>query len=290
MNKICILGSTGQLGTQLVKLLDNDCISLSHSDVEITDFDKVNKIITELNPSVIINTTQYHNVKLCETNPDKQIWVNQYQVKNLQTIANKINQKFVTISTDYVFDGTKSYNYKPVPYLETDFTNPLNKYGLSKLIGEQFTTSSHDKYFIIRTQWLYGLQGIYTKRGNFITRLLETYNTKDSIYMVNDQYGQPTDVKYLQEQILQLINTDEYGIYHQSCETPQTWFDFQLLILKTLNLNINKLIAVSTNEDEMPHRPKFQYLSKTKISAIYKFPEWDKQLKDFLQINKDDLL
>lgn len=290
MNKICILGSNGQLGYQLVESLNNECISLTHKDIEVTDLDKTRKIITEISPDIIINTTQYHNVGLCEKNPDQQLQVNQYQVKNLQLIANEINQKFVTISTDYVFDGKKSYNYKPIPYVETDFTNPINKYGLSKLIGEQFTINSHNKYFIIRTQWLYGVQGIYTKRGNFITRLLNSYNTKDIIYMVNDQYGQPTNVKHLQESILQLITTENYGIYHQSSEIPQTWFDFQMLVLKTLNLDTTKLIGIQTNEKELPLRPKFQYLDKSKISAIYKFPEWDKQLITFLNMYKDELI
>src|SRR6185503_9356582 len=131
--KVAIVGSNGQLGSDLVRVFSekHEVVTLNHADIKVEDPDSVNTVLLAIKPAVVINTSAYHNVPLCEQNPDLSFAVNGKGVLNLSKVCNDINARLVHYSTDYVFDGNKKQ-----PYVETDLCNPLNVYGVTKLAGE----------------------------------------------------------------------------------------------------------------------------------------------------------
>ena len=175
--KILITGAYGMLGSDLREVLKNyELICTGSKDLDITDEDAVIDFISEKMPDFVINAAAYTAVDDCETHYDEAYAVNAIGPKNLAIACKKIDVPLVHISTDYVFDGSKK-----TPLVETDKLGPQSAYGKTKLAGEQFIQENAEKYFILRTAWLYGLHG-----GNFVKTMLELAESHDDITVVND--------------------------------------------------------------------------------------------------------
>ncbi len=283
MKKVLITGSNGQLGLELQnKLKDKyELIVTSRADLDITDTQQVTELIKFKKPDVIINCAAYTAVDLCEQQGDAAYKSNAIGPKNLAIAANEIGAKLVHISTDYVFDGegNKDELGNIRPYYETDVTNPQSAYGRTKLEGEKFIIQNLNKYFIIRTAWLYG------EGKNFVRTMINLSKNNAKVKVVNDQIGSPTSTAELANMIENLIETEEYGIYHGTCEGYCSWYDLTCEIYGLLNIN-TKVIPVTTDEFPRPaRRPKYSVLENKKLNelGLYKFKTWQEALKKYLE-------
>ncbi len=280
--KVLITGCRGQLGIELGRQLKNlnqesqKKIVLIETDLDtldITDSLQVQNLLTREQPEVIINAAAYTNVDGCETDELKAFRVNAIGAQNLSTVAYKIGAKLLQVSTDYVFDGTGNS-----PKREYDPINPQSIYGKSKALGEKLVIQTNPRYFILRTAWLYG------EGNNFVRTMLKLAQEKDEINVVNDQIGSPTSTVDLASCIINLINTEQYGIYHATCEGECSWYDFakKIFALKKVKVKVN---PISTKElNRSAKRPAYSVLENfmLKLIDLNNFRQWEDALEEYL--------
>ena len=275
--KILITGAYGMLGSDLREVLKNhELISAGSKDLDITDKVKVMDFISEKSPEMVINAAAYTAVDDCETNYDEAYAVNALGPKNLAIACSKIDGPLVHISTDYVFDGNKR-----TPLIENDKLGPQSAYGKTKLEGEKFIQENTDKFFILRTAWLYGLHG-----ANFVQTMLSLAESHDEITVVDDQIGSPTYSLDLAVSIANLLNSDKYGIYHLTNEGECSWYEFSKRIFELSNVDV-KVVPVSTEEFPRPApRPRYSVLSNQRwIKAGFPpMRKYEEALSDYLSL------
>ncbi|WP_256238681.1 dTDP-4-dehydrorhamnose reductase [Bacillus sp. EB600] len=246
-----ITGGNGQLGKELSRQLkeSHSVISLSRKELDIAENEKVEKIISEIKPDLIIHSAAFTAVDQCETERMKAFEVNSLGTGYLVMSAGRVGAKIIYISTDFVFDGQRHS-----PYPEEEKPNPQSIYGLSKWLGEQFVLQSRNGT-IIRTSWLYGHDG-----KNFVKTMLDLAKMNKEIKVVNDQIGSPTYVNDLVETILHLINK-KTGIYHVSNSGECSWFSFARTIFKEAGANPNLVNPITTEEyGALAPRPRYSVL------------------------------
>jgi dTDP-4-dehydrorhamnose reductase len=277
--KIVIIGSTGQLGTDLMKILQNEheVIGLTHKDIEVSDYESC-LILKKYKPEVIINTAAFHKTDQCEEEPLKAFSVNTIGAKNVATISKEIDAITVYISTDYVFDGSKTE-----PYTEEDIPNPINTYGISKLAGELYT-KQNPKHYIIRVASLFGVAGASGKGGNFVETMIKKALNKEVIYVVDDIWMSPTytkDAAIIIKKILE--NNLPYGIYHATNKGYCTWFQFAQEIFKIIGLTpIIKPIKTDQLQTKAK-RPRFSPLESIKLPKFgIQIRRWEEALREYL--------
>ncbi|MBU0650362.1 dTDP-4-dehydrorhamnose reductase, partial [bacterium] len=206
--KILVTGSNGMLGKEIVEKLSQDAeaevVGVDKQDFDITDKKNTQKYIDKICPDFIIHTAAYTNVDKAEQEREACFLVNETGSLNLVQAGDSCGAVFCYISTDFVFDGVKNN-----PYLETDKPNPINVYGFSKYKGEQAVSNTTDKYFILRTSWLYGKHG-----KNFIDTIINLAKTRQELDIVSDQIGSPTYAQDIAENIMHILNTKKFGIYN----------------------------------------------------------------------------
>ena len=278
MLRVLVTGGNGQLANCIKEVSVNhkDSINLvyrSSRELDITDREAVYEAFQEEDYHYCINTAAYTNVDGAEKDIENANLVNQIGPKNLAVVCNQNNIVLIHISTDFVFDGMQS-----VPYSEKDSTNALGEYGRSKLKGEQAIESVCHKYFIIRTSWLYSGHG-----SNFLKSMLKYGRERDSLSVVYDQVGTPTNAIDLAEVIFSILRSrvDTYGIYHYSNEGVASWYDFAKAIFDINKVDV-QLLPIRTDAYPLPaKRPSFSVLDKGKIKKLLKIeiPYWRDSLK-----------
>ncbi len=250
--KILITGSNGMLGHDLIEVLkDNHELLLTTSKtLDITDGDSVMDFIVKSNPDIVINSAAYTDVDGCESNPDLAYNVNGEGVKNLALACREVDCPLVHISTDYVFNGQNDR-----PWVEDDEIGPISIYGKSKLKGEEHIKEILEKYFIVRTAWLYGVNG-----RNFPRTMLELAQKHSEITVVYDEVGTPTYTPDLAKGISKLIETDYYGTYHLTNSGNCSWCEFARYIFEVADVDVN-VIPVTASEFARPApRPSYSVL------------------------------
>ena len=253
--KILITGSNGMLAHDLINALQerHDLILTTSKTLDITDKKQTIDYICDKKPDLVINSAAYTDVDGCEENQDLAYSVNGEGVRNLALACRDIDCPLVHISTDYVFDGSAT---KPIR--EDGEIGPISVYGKSKLEGEQAIQDILDKYFIIRTAWLYGING-----RNFPKTMLELAENHPEITVVYDEVGTPTYTPDLAEGISQLIETDYYGIYHLTNSGSCSWCEFARYIFEIAGKDV-KVIPVTASEFARPApRPSYSVLDNT---------------------------
>ena len=277
--KILITGAYGMLGSDLREVLkDNELIITGSKDLDITKENNVLQFIEDKKPEIVINAAAYTNVDNCETDYDNAYLVNAIGPKNLAVACNKLNIPLIHVSTDYVFDGSKT-----TPLSEEDKLGPKTAYGKTKLEGEKFVQENTKKYFILRTAWLFGLNG-----KNFVKTMINLSKKNNLLKVVNDQKGCPTYCYDLAMAIKQLLNSDKYGIYHLTNKGELSWYDFAKKIFELSNITIN-VKPVTTEEFPRPApRPHYSVLSNQKwINAGFSpMRNYEDALKDYLSLLK----
>ena len=250
--KILITGSNGMLGHDLIEVLrdDHELVLTTSKTLDITDKEKTIEFIAENSPDVVINSAAYTDVDGCETNRDLAYAVNGEGVRNLALGCRAADCPLVHVSTDYVFDGTARQ-----PIEEDGEIGPISVYGKSKLEGEKAIQEILDKYFIVRTAWLYGING-----RNFPKTMLELAENHSEITVVYDEVGTPTYTPDLAYGISQLIETDYYGIYHLTNSGSCSWCEFSRYIFEVAGCDV-KVIPVTASEFSRPApRPSYSVL------------------------------
>jgi len=257
--KILVTGADGQLGYDVVKKLKE--FNIEHIGVDKEDFDLTNEketknFILNYQPDVIVHCAAYTDVDKAEVERELCYKVNVEGTKYVAESAKELKAKMLYISTDYVFDGQGEE-----PFEVTDQPNPINYYGETKFQGEQEVQNLLNKYFIVRTSWVFGKHG-----DNFVKTMLELGKERDEISVVADQYGSPTYTGDLAELILEMIKTSKYGIYHATNIGFCSWYEFAKEIFKVANIDIKVNPVISDEFDTDAKRPKNSRLSKQRLS------------------------
>jgi dTDP-4-dehydrorhamnose reductase len=281
--KILVTGAKGMLGTDLVRILEEHSHKVFATDIEeldITQFDSVKKMVSDISPDVIVNCAAYTDVDKAEEEPEKAFLINSTGVRNLALVCKDLDIELCHISTDYVFDGTKEG-----PYAPDDLPNPINTYGKSKLAGEEHVQKICNKFYIVRTSWLYGKHG-----KNFVYTILDLAKKRKELRVVDDQIGSPTWTVTLAQAVAKIIQTQKYGIYHVTDKTENgiSWYQFACEIVRLSGLK-TEAIPVKTGEFSLlARRPLNSVLDQTRIKSVLNevLPSWDESLKQFLEYIK----
>ena len=283
MNKILLIGSTGQVGQELLKTLKplGELVSLTRKQLDLSKYDEIEKAIISIEPDTIVNAAAYTAVDKAQTDVETAMAINKDAPKAMAQAASKIGGNLVHISTDYVFDGKNN-----TPYKEEDTTNPLGVYGKSKLLGEEGVRDC-DRYIILRTAWVYGAKG----HGNFVKTMLRLGAQREELKVVADQIGSPTWSYDIADAIANLIDNDvASGIYNFSCSGVASWYDFAVAIFEEaanlgFPLKIKTVFPITTAQFPTPtERPSYSVLSKGKYIdtlGIYP-PHWRDSLRKML--------
>lgn len=282
--KILVTGSKGQLGLEIAYQLkgkkDVELFLTDINELDISNHNSVSKVVREVKPNIIINCAAYTAVDNCETETDSAYRINTIGPRNLAIASLEVKSKLIHISTDYVFsgEGAKDKDGNIRPYNEFDPPDPNTLYGKSKLEGEQFVQRIAPFHFIFRTAWLYG------EGNNFVRTMLNLSKERDVIKVVNDQYGSPTSTSELAKAVIITMNTDNYGLFHSTCEGHCTWFDFTKEIFGIKGIK-TKLEPITSEEFPRPaKRPKYSVLENYMfhLTTNHKFTSWKDEIKEYL--------
>ena len=277
--KIAVIGSTGQLGTDLVKILgaEHEVIGLAHKDIEVSDYGSC-MILKKHQPDVIVNTAAFHKTDKCEEEPLKTFSVNVLGARNVALISEAIGAADVYISSDYVFDGlTKE------PYTEEDVPAPINTYGISKPAAEHFTRQN-SKHYIIRIASVFGVAGASGKGGNFVETMISKAKNNEPITVIDDMWMSPTYTKDAASIIKEIAeNQLPYGVYHATNKGCCSWYQFAEQIFQFTGL-IPDLTPTKTEQLTMKaKRPRFSALKSIKLPKHgIEVPTWQEALREYL--------
>ena len=281
---ILVTGANGQLGQEFQQLEKNfpslNFLFVSKNELSIADENAVDAFFKNNQIDICINCAAYTAVDKSETDKETAIAVNAIAVGYLAKACKNYNTKFIHISTDYVFDGKGGK-----PFTENDQTNPVNFYGQTKLSGELNAIKENEETIIIRTAWVYSSFG-----NNFVKTMIRLMNERESIGVVNDQYGCPTFAADLAQAIMQIIVGNNFiaGIYHYSNKGKISWYDFAKEISQQINSHcvVNE---ITTSQFPTPaSRPSYSVLDTSKIAETFNItiPEWKESLQKCLALLK----
>lgn len=290
---VLVTGASGQLGQALQnianKYADIDFKFYSSADLNITDLEQCKTVFEKVKPNFCINAAAYTAVDKAESEVEKATLINVEGPRNLALVCKEINAVLLHISTDFIFDGTATK-----PYTELDIPSPTGVYGQTKLDGEKAIQSILEKYFIIRTSWVYSNFG-----ANFMKTMLRLGSERDSLSVVNDQIGTPTNALDLAKVLLKIIQTvdnngktangeqtiDNFGIYNFSNEGECSWYDFAKKIFEINKIKIDLHPIPTTSYPTPAKRPAYSVLDKSKIKSVFsskiseEVKEWEESLK-----------
>lgn len=283
---ILVTGSNGQLGNEIRRISANHENNFRFfftdvAELDITDLKAVDSFIKENNIKYIINCAAYTAVDKAEDDVDLCYKINRDAVANLGLAATNNNAKVIHISTDYVYDGTANK-----PYVEADTVNPQSVYGKSKQEGEAELLKACADSIIIRTAWLYSIFG-----NNFVKTMIKLGKERETLNVVADQNGTPTNAADLAKAIVKILDFREAngfkpGIYHYSNEGATTWYDFTLAIHKEAGIDTCKVNPITTEQYPVKAtRPKYSVLDKTKIKSTFNLtiPKWEESLNNCIK-------
>lgn len=283
---IALIGSTGQLGTDLKKVIPPELvINLDYPEFDVTKKDAVREKLLALKPDIIINTAAYNLVDRAEDFPAEALAINHLGVKNLVAVCLELDCVLVHYSTDYVFGGDQD---RRVPYTEEAVPAPINQYGESKLLGEQEVVSRLKKYFLIRTSGLFGVAGSAGKGGNFIEAIIKKSKETGRLQVVSDQILTPTYTLDLAKQTWVLIQTQNYGLYHITSEGACSWSEFAGEVMKYINPQIKITPTKSSDYPAPAKRPAYSVLENKKLKSLglNLMRPWRETIPDYLREKK----
>jgi dTDP-4-dehydrorhamnose reductase len=270
-----ITGGGGQLASDLQELLGDDARSYSHAELDIADSSAVDRAFEEVRPDVVFNCAAFHNVDVCETEPDSAWAIN---VRAVRDLAGR-GAKLVHLSTNYVFDGRREE-----PYGEDDLPNPRSIYALTKLAGEHAALAYGDGALVARGAGLYGLHGSASKGGNFVQRMLTRAREQGQLKMVADQRLQPTFTADLAQALIDAVNADASGLVHVTASGACSWFEFTEAIMEIAGIEVPIEPVNTTIGPGQPDRPLNGVLARPRAEALG-LPElrhWREALADYM--------
>mgnify|MGYP000178687022 CR=1 FL=1 len=286
--KVFVTGVKGQLGYDVMRELEKrsykDAVGVDIEEMDITDGESVDKIITDANPDVVIHCAAWTAVDLAEDEDkrDKVHLVNSVGTENIAKVCKKLDCKMIYISTDYVFNGQDTRPWEP-----DDERNPLSVYGQTKYEGELAVERWLEKYFIVRIAWVFGQNG-----KNFVKTMLNLGKTHDRITVVDDQIGSPTYTPDLARLLVDMAESDKYGIYHATNEGFCSWYEFACEIFRQASefdqayKNVSVLPVTSDKYPSKAKRPSNSRMNKDKLNenGFERLPDWQDALRRYIEL------
>lgn len=275
--KVLVTGVKGQLGHDVTAELTkrgHEPVGVDIDEMDITDAGSVNRVIGEAKPDAVIHCAAYTAVDAAEENEEACRRVNADGTRNIADVCRQLDIKMLYISTDYVFDGSGTGEWEP-----DDERQPASVYGQTKYEGELAVQSMLDKYFIVRIAWVFGING-----NNFVKTMLRLAESRDSVTVVNDQFGSPTYTFDLARLLVDMVQTEKYGVYHATNEGICSWYEFACAIFRIAGIDM-KVIPVSTQEyNAKAKRPANSRMSKAKLSeqGFERLPVWEDALERYI--------
>ncbi len=265
--RILLLGANGQLGSDIARLWrgqpDLELHTATRADADVTSLDAVRALVAAARPALVINTTAFHNLPLCEQDPAEAMRINVAGGWNVATAAREVGAAIVQFSTDYVFDGEKR-----TPYLETDPRRALNIYGAAKIATEDAVRIANPDHLVVRVSGLYGLAGSAGKGGNFVETMLRLAREGQPIRVVADQVTAPTNTAEIAEGLLPLLRDGIRGTIHLAADGETSWYTFARTIFELRGLQPD-LSPVTTAEFGGPvRRPLYSVLGSARVPRL----------------------
>lgn len=276
--KIILLGKNGQVGSKILKKNKDyffELFSFSKNELNILNFKDIETKINIIEPDIIVNATAYNFVDLAEDNESEAFEINQDALDFISSFCNKLQIPLIHLSTDFVFDGSSTS-----PYKEDDKVNPLNIYGKSKVGGENVIKKNLNKHIIIRTSWVFSEIG-----NNFLKTILKLLETKESISIVDNQFGSPTSADSISDIIMKILKIYSenknltWGTFHFSGYPYCSWYEFANEISSQYlkysgSLNCANLVPIDSKlYNSKALRPKNSSLNCSKINKIFGFKQ-----------------
>ena len=276
--KVLVTGVKGQLGYDVVKECEKrniEAIGVDVEEMDITDASKVEEVIKSSNVDAVIHCAAWTAVDKAEDEVELCTKVNVEGTRNIAKVCKEFSIKMMYISTDYVFDGQGEQLWN-----EYDQRNPLNVYGKTKCEGEMAVEELVEKRFIVRIAWVFGVNG-----NNFIKTMLRLGKERGAVSVVSDQIGSPTYTYDLARLLVDMIETDKYGIYHATNEGLCSWYEFACEIFKQANLEVEVTPVNSSQFPTKAKRPFNSRMSKTELdkNGFKRLPTWQDALSRYLK-------
>ena len=284
---ILVTGANGQLGRAINTELAGGEYELFNTDIaesegvhaaDITDLEKLRDLFKQVKPYSVINCAAYTAVDAQEKDVELSYKINALGPRNLSIAANESGSRLIHVSTDYVFPGDGD-----TPYNEFDPTAPKSVYGKTKLAGEQMVRDLAERYSIIRTAWLYG------DGKNFVKTMLRLSESHDEVSVVDDQLGNPTSTAELARAIHFLMETDNYGLFHGTCEGITSWAEFteEIFHLAGKATRVNHVTTeeyTAKNPSSAP-RPSYSALDNMmlRLTGGYAFADWHEAIREYIE-------
>ena len=272
--KVAITGSDGMLGSDLMAAFrDTETVPFTLQDFDVTDLDATVAAVREARPDYLIHAAAYTDVDGSERDPEKAYLINGTGTRNVAMACEEVRCPVMYISSDYIFDGEKGE-----PYDEWDPPSPVNAYGLSKLMGERFVSSLTNRFYIVRTSWLYGKNG-----RNFVDTVIRLMSEREELDVVDDQVGSPTCTRDLALKLRELIGRG-YGTYHITNSSYCSWYEFALEVARLKSVATTVRRTTSEQFNRPARRPAFSVLNNTmmKLEGLYELRPWKEALEDYL--------
>jgi dTDP-4-dehydrorhamnose reductase len=276
--RVLVTGAAGMLARDLVPCLQkrgHETLAPPENDLDITRIAAIRKWTGRFNPDVIINCAAYTKVDQAEREEQLASIINGFAVQNLCLACQEMDIPMVHFSTDYVFDGAKN-----APYTIHDHPNPVNAYGRTKLLGENYVLWLMNRFYLVRTSWLFGIHG-----PNFIETMLNLAKKQRQVSVVNDQKGCPTWTQHLSEAVVSLIESGRYGVYHATNSGPTTWFEYAREIFRLAGTGTEVLPITSDQFPTAAARPKNSVLDPFPLPEAIgrEMPGWQGAITQYLQ-------
>ena len=280
--KILVTGVKGQLGYDMVNELTErgiETIGVDIEEMDITDAASVDKVIREASPDAVIHCAAFTAVDAAEENEELCRKVNADGPRNIAKVCKELDIKMLQVSTDYVFEGTGERPWEP-----EDECRPKSVYGKTKYEGELAVKELLEKYFIVRIAWVFGING-----KNFVKVMLNLAKSRDTITVVNDQFGSPTYTYDLAKLLADMIVTEKYGTYHATNEGDCSWYEFARAIFKEAGVDVNVVPVSSEEYGAKANRPANSRMSKEKLTenGFEKLPTWQDALRRYVGVLRE---
>ena len=279
--RIALAGGSGQLGTALREALrDREIVAPAHAELPFEDGAALAALLERERPDVLINCTAFHNVDLCEREPEKAFALNALAVDRAAQACAARGVPFVTISTDYVFAGDLGRAYR-----EDDAVGPLTAYGASKAAGEFLTRRHGERHYVVRTSGVFGTVGTSNKGYTLIERVLAQAERGEPTEMVADQIFSPSYAPHVARAIRDLIDAEAFGTHHVTNAGAVSWYDFVRTAFAKAGFADAPLRATTYAARGNPtRRPMCSPLENTTFAhaGIAPMPAWETALDEFL--------
>lgn len=277
--RVLLIGGSGQLGSEIrSRWTSDEIVAPAHTELDVEDAAAVERALDRIGPALLVNCAAYHNVDQCETQPERAFAVNALAVDSVAARCAARDVAFLTISTDYVFDGNAS-----LPYKEEDCPRPISAYGVSKLAGEQLVLRRAMRAFVVRTCGVYGVQASKSK-GTFIDRIIAQARSGEKPSVVRDVVASPTYAGHLAIALREIVTSGAYGLYHACNVGPVSWYDFACGALEIAGIAqpVEPIFAAQWRAPA--RRPAFSALANPKLEQLgITMPSWRDGIAAYLR-------